>query len=223
MGVYERVQADLRGMARYWQLRKFQYLDRASEEFALLVDPEPFGGAEAAPSDIMLMNVCFTEWLLLERCLRDGKTPLELYVAARPVHAGARSIERLGQVARTQLFSRFDILDRDRAAGVTVLRDTFTGRRHDVADPRLLETERWREGVIGMRIAQVDGAWVHAGVTHLYDVAPSAKTRGQGPGEVPVEGELWPALGDMTLFLRILRDVLGAEGRFRDTARTVTA
>ena len=222
MGVYETTAGDIREMARYWMLRKFTFLEWTSTLFMSIVDPVPAHGPLPDLRFQQLSNMAFTEWLLFECELRDGMTPLELYLAEPPRSLGEDSAARLRQVAETQFFSRFEILSKDRAAGVAALRDVRDGRRYDVADPRVCEIERWRDGTIAERIAHVDGAWTFVGQMHLYDVAPASETAVDGPGELhPEDGDEHWYLEPAGYFLRLVRDVMGAGGRYSETMRAV--
>ena len=206
---------DLAGVARFWMLRKFQFLDAARTEFETIVDPALAYADEPAMNEIIAYNTAFTEWLMFERPFRHGRTLVECYVDEPPVSASVDTLVRLRQVCETQLFSRFTILDKDPVTSMCTLSDTRTDRRYDVYEPHLVEVERWRDGVIAERIARVDGLWLGVGQMYLYDVAPAGDVGPDGPGAVHTEDvEDGLDTSYYSFYLRLVRDTMGAGGRY---------
>ncbi|MDY4041240.1 MAG: hypothetical protein SOY67_03950 [Collinsella sp.] len=214
------LERDIAQMARWWGLRKLRYLDRLADEFVGIVRPAAAFALNPDPRDIELMNAAMTEWFLFERRYGPAGTPLGEYLERPPRGVSEEARLRLAQVAETQFFSRFSIRDKDAERGIAVLEDTADARRYDVLDPHLVGVGHWREGVIAERIARVDGVWQMVGTVRLYDHAPAAATAPDGPGAVHPEdahlAELWERAGP---FLRLLRDTIGEDGRYRATAR----
>ncbi|HJG38070.1 hypothetical protein [Enorma phocaeensis] len=211
------VTSDLDVVGRYWNDRKFEFLGPANDLFLSFVDPAFCHGEEPRmePDDL---NMLFTNWLLFEFPVFDRKTPLEEFIAHPPKGSDPTRLMRLEQVARTQFFSRFAILDKDPGTGVAALSDVVTKRRYDVSDPFLCEKGRWKDGSIGMRIACVDGYWHIVGQTRLYDRARPEHTDRDGPGFFHEEDRiLRPEAQHMGFYLRMLRDIIGIEGRYRHT------
>lgn len=207
-------------MARWWSLRKLQYLDQVADEFVGIVRPAAVFAPHPAPRDIELVNAAMTEWFLFERRYGPAGTPLEEYLARPHRDVAEKTVERLSQVAGTQFFSRFSIRDKDPATGIAVLEDTADARRYDVLDPHLVGIGHWREGVVAERIACVEGVWQMVGRVRLYDRAPASASSAGGPaaphpGDARLAGLREPA----GLFLRLLRDTIGVDGRYRGTAR----
>lgn len=220
MGRIDKVESDLARVAAYWTARKDDFLDRAGMEFDLFVQPLAAYLDEVSDADVKMMNAAFSEWFLFERAWKEGLTPLEYTVKRTPIALPASVRQRLSQVCETQFFSRFDIVSKDRRAGMVTLRDTLTGCRYDVHDSHICETAHWRDGVIAVRIAYVDGAWLSVGQVYLYDKAPSALVGQDGPGAIhPEDTGRVPPTSEMTFFLRLVRDVLGEEGRYTPTRR----
>ena len=214
------VERDIAEMVEYWARRKVGWRQTAGEEFGSLVCPEALFAPEPTLRQIQLANLCFTEWVIFERPLRDHVTPLELYVFEPPAALPAAARSRLRQVAGSQFFSRFAILDKDRDSGIASLRDVRTGRSYDVLDRRLCGNPRWRTGTMAERIACVDGVWQIVGQARLYDRSSASAARDDGPGEVHAEdaGRL-PDTAGMSYFLRLVRDVIGIDGRYASTVR----
>lgn len=220
MDLYETVAADLFEMAQYWIARKVEFLGAAAAEFERAVDPAIYYVADPSHEQMIAYNQAFTEWALFERELRDGTTPLQLFSAEQPIALAPEVYDRLRQVARSQYFSRFSIESKDVERGVSVLVDTRSGLRYEVLDSHLTEVEHWRDGVIAERIACVDGKWVGVGQLYLYDIAPAASAGDDGPGAVHPE-DLGGRVdtGNLCFFLRLVRDVMGASGRYTPTMK----
>lgn len=214
------LERDIAKIAAYWGERKRTWLDEAAQTFDELVEPFTYHMLDVTDCEVRAVNLCFTEWVLFERPMHDNKTPLELYIERQPSGISADALDRLQQVAATQFFSRFAIAGKDRESGMAVLRDMRTGERYNVHDPLLCKVDRWRDGVIALRIAQVDGLWQAISATHLYDIASPRKTAVDGPGAVhPEDRKRAPHTASMSFYLRFLRDVIGADGRYTSTVR----
>ena len=214
------VAREIADMAAYWGRRKIGWLDAASEEFDKLVEPFTFHVMDVTPLEIQAVNRFFTEWVLFERPMCGDRTPLEIYIERRPDGVPAETLRRLRQVAETHLFSRFAILGKDRSSDMVTLQDVLAGQRYEVFDSCICAQDRWRDGSIAMRIAQVDGLWQAVGKTHLYDIAKPGLTAADGPGAVhPEDRGCKPDTGAMSFYLRLLRDVIGVSGRYTSTLR----
>ena len=196
-------------------LRKFQFLEPAREQFEIIVDPWLSYCEEPSQNEIMAYNMAFTDWLLFERPYYHGKTLLELYVDEPPASISPASLGRLKQVRDTQYFSRFGILDKNPASGMVVLKDTRTDHRFDVYDPHIVRKEHWNDGAIAVRLACADDVWLTAGQLYLYDIARLNDTAVDGPGAVHPE-DLQDGLDTscISFFLRLVRDIMGAQGRY---------
>lgn len=229
-----RVSRDIGEMAAYWGERKSCWRDAAADEFEALVHPSAMREGMGFEQHVVMTNVYFTEWVLFERPLVHGRTPLQIYIDRMAHSAGddgweaggaagredrLAMLERLRQVERTQFFSRFAIVDKDETAGRIVLSDVRTGRGYVVHDAVVASCSRWREGTICERIACVDGIWQPVGQARLYDRAPAAAP-GACDGEDDAREELLRERG-MTYYLQLLRDVLGVDGRFAHSLKIV--
>ena len=62
------------------------------------------------------------------------------------------------EYADTQFFSQFWVISQNRRTGEVRLRDTRTCRNFDVIDREIACQRAWAHGLIGVRLAQVDGA-----------------------------------------------------------------
>ena len=169
-----------------------------------------------------MVNMCFTEWVLFERPLREGKTPLQLYVETPPEGTLESTVDHLRQIDETQFFARFAILDKEPETSRAMLLDVGTDRRYEVCDGALCKNARWRNGTIAERIACVDGLWQVVGQVHLYDRADPDATRVDGPGALHPDDLRAEDMCEAGLFLRLVRDVLGVDGRYAPTLSMVS-
>lgn len=217
---FTQVQADVAAMADYWGSRKIGWRTRAADEFGRLVAPATYYLEEPSFNDIQMTNMAFTEWVLFERELCRGRTPLQLYIDNPPKGVGEDAVDRLVQVERTQFFSRFSILAKHPDRGVATLRDERSGQVYETLDSFLCSMPTWRDGTISERLGLVDGVWQTVGQVKLYDRAPPGEVTPPGPGEVDGEDKrLRPEFAKMGFYLRLLCDTMGVDGRYASGMR----
>lgn len=217
------IEREVARMAEFWGERKEGWRDAAADEFERIVMPACLYGPEQDFRRLQMVNMCFTEWVLFERPLREGKTPLQLYVETPPEGASESMVDHLRQIDETQFFARFAILDKDSDTGRAMLLDMGSDRRYEVRDTALCANVRWRNGTIAERIACVDGQWQVIGQVHLYDRAAPDATRVDGPGALHPDDLRADDMHDAGLFLRLVRDVLGVDGRYAPTLSMISA
>lgn len=206
-------------MATYWATRKHEFLWLAGDLFVGFVDPACRYGEEPLTTDEQL-NAIFTEWVLYEFPFYDGRTLLKEYLVHPPHAADERDRALLEQVARTQFFSRFEIRAKDRSTGMCTLVDVQTARRYDVLDPHICTNDRWQTGTIARRIACVRGTWLPVGQTVFYDRAAPHETASDGPGCFHPEDRIRKPWAEQAgFYLRLVRDILGIDGRYRATSQ----
>lgn len=204
-------------MALYWEQRKDEFVELGNILFFGFVDPAEFYD-EPPALGFETLGMISTEWLLFEFAHFDGRTPLEEYVRNPPETASESSLRVLGQVARSQFFSRFEILDKDIEKGVVILSDVYGSKRYAVLDERACEVQHWSDGTLAQRIAYVDGSWRMVGQAHYYDRAAAADTRVDGPGSFhPEDRILKPEAEFASFYMRLMRDLIGIDGRYRKT------
>lgn len=213
MKKYDQIQQELSDMAMYWQLRKFQFLERASDEF----DWATGGPHELRAPEFQFQkayNLIFTEWLLFERVLWAGKTPVELYAAMTPVKPHSQAIDHMQQIAATHFFSTFVLSHLRPAKGLVHLRDVFSGEEYEVKSACMAYAQKWRQGTVSLRIAQVDGTWYDIAQIHFHDKADFKEVNGNTFGVVhPEDEDIADELNDMGFFARFARDVMGGGRR----------
>ncbi|MBY4797094.1 hypothetical protein K6V98_01780 [Collinsella sp. AGMB00827] len=217
----ELVWDDIECAAEWWEREKHRFLPEVGREFVRIVRPSAAVEAHPSDRDMMLANMAMTEWFMFERSFGAEGTPLEMY---RDHCQDPDCAARLAQVIDTQFFSRFSILDKDLESGMAVLQSLANGRRYDVYDPHVCEVPHWKDGVIAERIAKVDGLWLIVGQMHLYDHAPADETGADAPGSVhPEDRDQAETLESAGSFLRLLRDCIGHNGRYRSTLKVFSA
>lgn len=210
---------DVCTVGRYWMEHGRILLDDANRVFLSYVQPAFLFGEEPF-LDNRSLSMLFSEWLLFDFPFFDGKTPFEQFVA-HPAGIGDEQRDRLGRIADSQFFSRFEILYKDGETGVCALADVRDGHRYDVRDPALCRNRRWRDGTIGLRIARSGELWEHVGQCHLYDRSPARDTAGGGPGLMrPEDAPNRPDVAHASFYLRMLRDLIGIDGPYRHTTTT---
>lgn len=147
---------------------------------------------------------------------------MQLYVETPPEGTLESTVDHLRQIDETQFFARFAILDKEPETSRAMLLDVGTDRRYEVCDGALCKNARWRNGTIAERIACVDGLWQVVGQVHLYDRADPDATRVDGPGALHPDDLRAEDMCDAGLFLRLVRDVLGVDGRYAPTLSMVS-
>ena len=214
MGRYDDVNDDLRRVFECWGRRGTDYFARAQDEYEEAVMPLVCYSDVADPFEVEQMNLSFTEWFLFEFDLGNGMTPVERFVADFASTEPEERVRRLRQVAQTHRFSRFAIRDKDTVSGKMLLRDLRDGRERVVRAPVACRKSTWNEGTLSMRIARVEGEWIHVGLTMLYDRAPVPL--GSCGHEAPtalLRGR------HESYFLSFLHDVMGLGGAYSGTMR----
>lgn len=205
----------------YWQERKEEVLEEANVVFLGFVDPAfLYGEPPMVPHETV--SLLFTEWLVFDFPALGDETPFT-WCAKHPHELGADvpADERrcLRAVARTQFFSRFEILEKDAESGMCTFRDVCDGRRYDVHSPFVCAKESWRRGTVAVRIARFNRVWYDVGRVHLYDRATLEETGTDGPGMFhPEDRARRPEAEFVGFYLRLIRDVIGIDGRYRETA-----
>ena len=164
------------------------------------VDPEAYH-RDASEAEIVQCNMAFSEWTLFDFDMGNEMTPLK---------RAARQDPSLTEFSDTQFYSVFWVISQDRRTNVTRLRDIVTCEDFLVQDPMLARNTRWANGLLGSRIARVDGVWRLAGQVHLHDNAESHplphNEKGGGLG-----------IQNPSAFISHVQSVLGYDGLYNGT------
>ncbi|KAB7790345.1 hypothetical protein [Bifidobacterium leontopitheci] len=120
--------------------------------------------AVAGPDDVIGAGTALEEFAFERNDHGDTHlTPLEYFVAHPPAGFAADELARLRDIARTQITSLYWVRGVDEDRRQVTLEDVLTGTRYPVRDERLavfLAPTGSNVGLIGVRIAQVDGVWM---------------------------------------------------------------
>lgn len=94
-------------VAHFWQLRKFQFIEEATDFWMDAVAPkECFGDEDPDLRTALTLNQFFTEWLLFEMPYQESTL---VGITALRDEISAESRDVLKQIAETQRFSSFKI------------------------------------------------------------------------------------------------------------------
>lgn len=203
-GTWEDIVKLVDGVAAGWEARKAEFLDGLYDDFRRASGA---GFQSAADAGLELTyQVAMTEWFLFDRTLPSGQTPVGA--------AGERS-PLLRQVAETQVFSRWQIEDRDPERGTMVVSNARPGADptpFEVFAPEAAAHPGWDDGVVAMRIAEAGGDHIMVGKVQLYDRCPMSRQRELGlpasllPGEDAAPGA--PLVADDRFLPSLVGDIV---------------
>jgi len=179
----------------------------AQAVFTRFVDPRTLHDDGVMSPDVVAMNMLFAEWLFYDHELGMELSPLQLYSMAEPA---------VEEYADTQFFSQFWVISQNRRTGEVRLRDTRTCRNFDVIDKEIACQRAWAHGLIGVRLAQVDGAWLTCGKFRPHDNCRS-KPRPASHGSLRDRGY------DRLALLKLGAKVIGMDGEHRASAAEFVA
>ncbi|MDO5119658.1 MAG: hypothetical protein Q4D48_06180 [Coriobacteriales bacterium] len=172
----------------------------AQDVFADTVDPEAYH-KKPTEDEMVQCNMAFSEWSLFDFNLGEEMTPLKRAVRKDP---------SLAEFADTQFYSVFWVITQDRENSVSRLRDIVTCEDFLVHDQMVARNRRWAKGMLGVRIARVDGEWRLAGQVHLHDNAESEPL----PHDDAMDGL---GIQNPFAFIGHVQSVLGHTGVYRGT------
>lgn len=221
MGIYGEVEQDMLRVFERWANREAPYFESSRRAFEAAVRPRACYAANPSQLEVEHMNLCYTEWFLFEYPLRGERSPLECFVGNPPADVSDSRLARLRELSETQRFARFAIRDRSVETGDLLLVDLASGAELPVHAGRACRRRSWREGTLSMRVARVDGLWMHVGRSLFYDRSPADAV---GGGAAPAVSEGWGVVGrepGKSAYLRFLHDVIGLGGAYAHTARVL--
>lgn len=169
--------------------------------FEEYVDPEICYHSNPSNDEIVHYNMAFSEWSLFDFDLGDGMTPIRRAALLDPT---------LGEFASSQFYSLFWVIEQNQDTCVSRLRDTITCADFLVYDHVLAHNSRWAKGILGSRLAKVNGDWRFAGQVHLHDNATSTPAA----HDPAAEGA---TIQDPYAFIRHVEAVMGHNGIYHGT------
>ena len=148
-----------------YYLEHYQHLgEDASRLFAKTISPD----LSAPPEVQERLGALFAEWFIFDYQLPNGRTPLQDYVLENPEQQSNSVIRRFKESVETQVAADFWISKVNAAAGLLELEAVEGGKTYFVYDWTLSKELDGTEGMLGMRIIQVEGRWVTAGNPIYY-------------------------------------------------------
>lgn len=113
-------------VAHFWQLRKFQFIEEATDFWMDAVAPkECFGDEDPDLRTALTLNQFFTEWLLFEMPYQES-TLVGITALRDEISAEQRDV--LKQIAETQRFSSFKMQWLNPDISMVQLRDVYSGK-----------------------------------------------------------------------------------------------
>ena len=127
--------------AHFWQLRKFQFIEEATDFWMNAVAPkECFGDEDPDLDTTLLLNQFFTEWLLFEMPYQES-TLVGITALRDEISAESRNV--LKQIAETQRFSSFKMQWLNPDTSMVQLRDVYSGKCYIVESALLADKAGW--------------------------------------------------------------------------------
>ena len=131
-------------VAHFWQLRKFQFIEEATDFWMDAVAPKECLGDEEPDLRIALtLNQFFTEWLLFEMPYQESTL---VGITAQRDEISAESRDVLKQIAETQRFSSFKMQWLNPDTSMVQLRDVYSGKCYIVESAHLADKAGLLEG-----------------------------------------------------------------------------
>jgi hypothetical protein len=188
---------------------------RAKELFASFVDPAIYYKPYPTVAQTNALNSAFSEWCLFDFEL-DAPEDDGSRAARSALEIAAEADDTLEELAATQFFASFWVIEQDEGLDRALLRETSTCREFLVRDSLIACRKNWLEGTVNARIAHVDGTWVTCGQCLSHDAKhsdplPRSISQDSSPSALPRR--------DRTRFLRLTRDLQGINGRYVDSMR----
>lgn len=214
MSTYDLVQEDVADVFERWADRDAPYFETSRLLFEYLVMPAA-EYLESPPESLLEQtSLAYTEWLLFEYPIDGLHTPIELYAMMPSGMVSEGRAGRIEQVARTQRFSQFALGEKNPREGTVRVRDVNTGDELELCCPDAATRHRWKMGLLGARIALVNGSWVCVGGVKFYDRAPDADpSLRDRPTDIDcVTG---------SFYLDLLRETIGIDGAYFDSLNLV--
>lgn len=179
----------------------------AQAVFTRFIDPHALHDGEVAKSGEVTMDALFTEWLFYDYELGMELSPLQLYSMAEPT---------VEEYADTQFFSQFWVISQNRRTGEVRLRDTRTCENFDVIDKEIACQHTWAHGLLGVRLARVEGTWLTCGTFRPHDNCRSRP-------RLASHGSCMGMSYDRLALLKLSTKFLGKDGEHRASAKEFAA
>ncbi|ERI06217.1 hypothetical protein [Atopobium sp. oral taxon 810] len=213
---------DVGEVGYFWERCHPESFHEAQERFVREVDPYAMHLMMPCESDIQLVQMMFTEWLVFDYVAPDGHNPLYHYMDACNGAGRCLAADQLKQVEHSQFFSQFWVIAQDEEHGTALLADSKSKQLFHLHNGLVARNENWEDGLLGLRIAHIDGEWRMVGGIPLHDrglrkdehvcVTEMSQCRFEGPDAKKNCAQS---------YLSCARDLIGARGRYRGTVEVV--
>ena len=194
-------------VAHFWQLRKFQFIEEATDFWMDAVAPkECLVDEDPDLRTALTLNQFFTEWLLFEMPYQESTL---VGITALRDEISAESRDVLKQIAETQRFSSFKMQWLNPDTSMVQLRDVYSGKCYIVESAHLADKVGWLEGTVSCRIAYVDGGWCCPGEVFLHDTVEWDE----------VDQSNYVSTDSYGYYVGLCREVLGINGKYQKSCR----
>lgn len=194
-------------VAHFWQLRKFQFIEEATDFWMDAVAPkECLVDEDPDLRTALTLNQFFTEWLLFEMPYQESTL---VGITALRDEISAESRDVLKQIAETQRFSSFKMQWLNPDTSMVQLRDVYSGKCYIVESAHLADKAGLLEGTVSCRIAYVDGGWRCPGEVFLHDTVEWDE----------VDQSNYVSTDSYGYYVGLCREVLGINGKYQKSCR----
>ncbi|MEE1274088.1 MAG: hypothetical protein UHI81_06255 [Olegusella sp.] len=191
-------------VAEYWDRHEHGTVYRGWECFCREVDPYITHVKAPRDIDVDLVDSMFFEWFVFDYRMSDGRTPLEIYAECAPDGLDACKQSLMCQLRQTQRFAQYWVISQDPLAGVSTLRDASNGEVLMLHDDIVAQTPWWQHGLLGLRVALLDGTWYMMGRTPMHDAGRP----------LSVTGYI-----ERPTFLSLVQKTVGLDGEYLDSVQ----
>lgn len=215
---------DMTELAYFWEYCYPASFQEAQERFVQEVDPYVMHMMVPQERDIAVVQMLFTEWLVFDYHAADGKSPLEHFVDTLRAAGRLPEAQHLQQVGQSQFFAQFWVIAQDVEHSTVLLSERKSHQLFHVHNRLIAINEAWDDGLLGVRIAHIDGMWRVVSSAPLHDQGPCKADHVCVSSKSSSDVEhITQAARSAQSFLLCIRDLIGVHGRYRESVRVQLA
>ena len=194
---------------RRLEQRRPRDIERTKDLFSTFVDPAINYMPNPTSAQVNAVNCSFTEWCFYDFVLEPDPSGTP-FAGTTVLEDAAAEDPSLKQLADTQFFSSFWVIEQDREHGLSLLREQSTCQDFIVHDPMIAGRELWATGTLNARLSFADGIWQTCGrcISHDQHVTDPLPQR---------IGEFTPLRNDRARFILLTRELQGIDGRYLES------